>query len=274
MVASYAVASSKLRPVPPLRTRRTARRRHRILVSAATLTTRDPKFHATLTAMLPVKVSPWSITGRLGALKSDELGIVCSAKTGIAIGCIVLLERDDDRIVVVKKAYRPGYAFAGLWSLPGGVVRVQEPLSPVDSNHLAPLAEASLITRARAECGWSGKSGDLVIADLLMPRVSSYETSRGVAHTLVLPFRSNASSDFRPHSVENKSVEDARWMSIADLNGHLTPANCLILASALKHKFSAAEQASWQPRVEIAERLCTGWAAEVGWRDEAPPWSF
>lgn len=223
--------------------------------------------------MLPIGASPWSVAHRLGSLKSDELGIVCSAKTGMAVGCVVLLERDR-RIAVVKKAYRPGYAFAGLWSLPGGVVRVEEPFTAVEPDQLAALANASLLKRARAECGWSGENDDLLIAGSLIPRVSSYETSKGIAHTLVLPFWATATADFTPRSVEHKSVEDARWMSIADLDGRLTPASCLIVASALDRHFSAAEQASWRSHVEIAERQCGRWAAEVGWHDEVPPWSF
>lgn len=156
------------------------------------------------------------------------------------MGSVLMVERSDERILVVKKAAREEYEFSGLWVMPGGLLRTNELLPAIDAAMLASLAASSLDERARLESGWPGSSDDFEAVLSVQPRVTSYISKGTRRYTLVLPFRATRPFTFEP-AASDPSVVDAAWMSRDDIVGQLAPAR------AFRHAYA-------HRRLHVAQR--------------------
>lgn len=180
----------------------------------------------------------------------------------------VLFATGSDGFAAIRKAPVPGerYQFARLWALPGGMGRSDR--GPAGA---AEELQASLRLRARREAGID-LAQDRALRELpLGPVVTSYHAKRKRRFVLILPyFTEREDADLM---ASDRSVDEARWISVPPQWETFAPANRVILAHLLWP--SLDHDARAQSRKPVAEALkrCALWARRVGIDPVPPPWA-
>ncbi|MEE9169192.1 MAG: NUDIX hydrolase [bacterium] len=112
----------------------------------------------------------------------------------LAVSAVV--QNQDKEILIVRRAVEPGI---GLWSLPGGVVKLGESV------------EQALRREIREECGIEVKIGELLG---VFDRIFRDKAGKVKYHYIILDYRCySENKDVRPGS----DADDYHWLNESDL---------------------------------------------------------
>lgn len=165
---------------------------------------------------------------------------------------------ETESFLLVRKARKEGYEYSDLWAFPGGMFRGSEP----EVSDLERSIRVALVDRVREETGVEFGEGTLAMSSY--PLVTSY-TAKGIKrHTLVLPFRTDASlcSRILPSPCDS-SISTATWRSPIGLWPLIAPANCLFAGRLLWPAMTEGERKVALPHLQAALRQCNVAAEEV-----------
>ncbi len=179
--------------------------------------------------------------------------------TGFFLGA-VLLARRGERVLLVRKASRPGYAFSGMWALPGGRVR--------GGGVLAEGLESTVRQRLAAEAGVVLQGGLVALPG--QPPLSRYVRDGRQHATLVLPLTGRVQGE---PVASDDSITEARFVEPTGLWRQIAPANRVILGSALWGELDGIQRAAARGPLQSAWEDCAMWAAMLRLPPPPEPWS-
>jgi len=204
----------------------------------------------------------------LGEPAPTPEGIWSVADGRVGLGVVALIASPQRELLLVRKAERPGYAFSGLWALPGGMVRTRHGDTWADA-----LWEA-LRDRVQAEAGLAvDQVRDWRWIELHPPPTTSYHARGATRHTLVLGVAGQVDGA-TPPSGDDPSISERQWMSPVGRWRDLAPANCLIVASWCWPYLDEGQRREALPAVNDARAQCSGWAVEAGVAPVGEPWQM
>jgi len=186
----------------------------------------------------------------------------------------VLYARAGASTALVQKAsvYGEAYQFAGLWALPGGMVRAE---TGYNGNHHGcfDLIRQSLVSRAALECGLQlSDMIDLGTTDRLGPIVTSYTAKERQRFTLMTVQRCRVGTAVCLSS-KDRSIASAEWHEPPLEWGQLAPGNRLALAHLLWAELSETQRTTARRAVEFALEQCADWAKTAGVVAPPSPWA-
>ena len=187
-------------------------------------------------------------------------GIVRRSDGRVAIGAVLLIENDAGEIVVVTKAPKPGYDFAGLDVLPGGLLR-SKGFGDIGQSDLLRITHQSLSARAKAEAGFLSDAPPNRI-EFDPPPTTSYTVRGAQQYVVVLPHFVKAKRDFSPATAD-RSVTMARWVDPLEVVPNFAPANCIIVCKFIWPRLGSAAREKCRPSIEKAAAECQRWAQEA-----------
>lgn len=183
------------------------------------------------------------------------------------LGCVAFIESEGHFALVRKSCdASPDYDLAGLWAMPGGMIREA-------SNIRRTMPEAvtvSLKSRIAAEAGL--KPTETFHVPPIGPIVSRYTRGRRTRSTLIVVRRLALQADV-PLTVHDPSISEARWQSVPPKWIELAPANRLALAHLLWPRMTEKERAAGYREIEEASERCSQWASAVGVIAAPVPWA-
>lgn len=198
------------------------------------------------------------------SLQPDGFGAISADDAWRAGG--VVFARAGGRFLAVRKALKEGYEFAGLWALPGGMVRGQSG----DEGFLTTSTRA-LSDRFVAETGV--QPGPMTPARILGPVTTAYSV-RGVrCYTVMTVFVSEPDDGQEPRTGDG-SVSEAAWVKILPDLSTVAPGNRLILAHLLWPELDETQRTEALPLVSAAHAECVQAALEAGVASPAAPWDL
>lgn len=163
------------------------------------------------------------------------------------------------------------YEFAGMYALPGGMVRaVTNP-----SGHNLAMDEillASLCERVQREAGLQLFGEDMPRPTNLGPLITSYRAKGQKRYTLVATYQIE-------HAIEtglevgDRSVDAAFWEAIPPVWECMAPANCLALAHLVWGLLGEEQRLIARPAIGRSLDQCCEWAAAIGAPVAVPPWA-
>lgn len=178
----------------------------------------------------------------------------------------VVFARAGGRFLAVRKAPKEEYEFAGLWALPGGMIRGQS-----DDESFLSTSTRALSDRFAAETGV--QPGPMMPAKFLGPVTTAY-TVRGVRrYTVMTVFVSEPDDAQEPRS-DDRSVSEAAWLKIFPDISTFAPGNRLILAHLLWPELDQTQRAEVRPLIMAAHAECAQAALEAGVASPAAPWDL
>lgn len=183
-------------------------------------------------------------------------------------GCVAFIEAEG-KVALVRKSTDDAtdYDLAGLWAMPGGMIRRQ---SPGATREVEKAARSSLALRVEVEAGlklpaaWNTPD--------LGPIVSRY-LRRGRTRWTLLLARTFTIQSPVPLCPIDRTISEARWARVPPTWESIAPANRLALAHILWPRLSESEKAHAREWVEKARVECSGWAREVGLPLPPSPWA-
>lgn len=186
------------------------------------------------------------------------------------LGCVIFIQ-SGQRFVSLTKAVASGgfYEFAGLRSLPGGMIRMQHGSASIVGD-IPALLTASMSVRILLETSLALHSAVTLRPTGLGPVVTSYFANGKRRHTLVVAARCELPTEVSVAS-NDRSVMDAGWSDKPDLAG-FAPANRLLLSHLLWSMYGEEEKVAAVTSIEAAVQQCSAWAAEAGLPRAVPPW--
>jgi len=191
---------------------------------------------------------------------------IWTIQDGACAGGAVMLIRRDEKIVLVKKAERPGYEFSGQLAMPGGLIRAAE------ADDFEASFRRFLFERVKLECGLEARSLRAVkVLDFGCSPVSGYTAKGKERRTLVVAVEAVAADAAVQLGSSDGSVESASWYDLPPPWQRMAPANCLIVAAALAGRLSAEERAHAKAPIDAAFAQCKRWATDVGLTAAAHP---
>ncbi|MFT5679799.1 MAG: 8-oxo-dGTP pyrophosphatase MutT (NUDIX family) [Myxococcota bacterium] len=178
-------------------------------------------------------------------------------------GCFlgaVLFARRAGQVLLVRKASQPGYAFGGMWTLPGGRIR--------GGSDLVDAIDTTIRGRVAAEAG-------VTIVGGLLPLPGSPPVSRYVLHgeqrtTLVLPLTGRIEGVPAP---SDTSITEAVFADPTGMWRKIAPANRVILGAALWDELDGIRRASARSALQEAWEECAMWASMRRVPPPPEPWS-
>jgi hypothetical protein len=186
----------------------------------------------------------------------------------------VLMLRSGHAIAAVQKAGNdPAYRFANGWSLPGGMVRLGDWTGRSQAGSAESVLSASLAARADSEAGIVlADCNDVALSGSFGPIVSSYVAKGAERFTLIAMHCANA---LKPAALKanDRSVQDARWLTPPYPWDRFTPANCILIAHATWPDLDLTQRDVARPAIEAALVLCRQWGRAMGWSILPAPWS-
>lgn len=198
------------------------------------------------------------------SFQPDRFGATSAGAAWRAGG--VVFARADSRFLAVRKSLKEGYDFAGLWALPGGMVRSQS-----DDESFLSTSRRALSDRFVAETGV--QPGPITPARILGPVTTAYWV-RGIRrYTVMTVFVSepNVAQEPRPN---DRSVSEAAWVEILPDLSTVAPGNRLILAHLLWSELDETQRAEVWPLVSAAHAECVQAASEAGVASPSAPWDL
>ena len=207
--------------------------------------------------------APW-----LRNISISEFGTVVGAGGRFGIGAVLVVERAHTReLLLVRKAYRPGFEGNGQLAFPGGMIRPSDPHASIDS-----WIQASLATRVAAEVSLDLPAcGAITPLEVVPPVVAAYTAKGKRRYTVILPFTVSLAQDFKPRS-HDSTVYDPGWRVPLHLWGEITLTNRLIAAYYLWPRLSDKERKEAKPFLLEVLNQSSRWAAEVQLPPPVAPW--
>ena len=196
----------------------------------------------------------------LANLVGDTDGIVRSADRRLAVGAVLIAENEEDEILLVTKASKPGYEFGRLDVLPGGLLRFPIP-GPISRDHVSRIALASITSRVQAEAGYLGDLSAERLSLAPVPTTSYFDRGRQ-QYVLVLPYVSSKLLRFVPNPSDS-SVIAARWSNPILGFTKLAPANRVIVAFFIWPRLDLTARAACRLAVDEAIADTSEWARQV-----------
>lgn len=170
-----------------------------------------------------------------------------------------------DRFIAVRKAPKDGYEFAGLWALPGGMVRVQDLDLPLSSS-----AATALSQRFEAETGLVPEA--LTPVKTLGPVTTAYSVDNERRHTVMMVYTGEVEG-MRDPRTKDPSISEAAWLTVMPDLATLAPGNRVILGHLLWQGLSLPQRQDAGPHIAEALIECTAAAAEAGITAPVAPWA-
>ncbi len=196
-----------------------------------------------------------------------------SIETRWRLGAVLMAECAD-AFAIVRKApvANEAYEFAGLLTLPGGMVRFRDwpdGETPFDAEK---LTRYSLHMRAKQEAGLDPSETKESLEAGLGPIVTSYFAKGQQRFTLIIVHKCQVKEMLSVAS-NDKSVDAATWVSKIDDWKRFAPANRLIVAHLRWSRLDRDEQEQARPSVETAAKECSAWAQSIGLPIVPVPWA-
>ena len=180
----------------------------------------------------------------------------------------------EDTFITVRKApvANEVYEFAGLLTLPGGMVRVRD--WPKDETPFDPekLTRYSLHTRAKVEAGLGASETKESLEAGLGPIVTSYTAKGQQRVTLIVAYRCQVKGMVSV-APNDKSVDAATWLSKIDDWERFAPGNRLIIAHLRWSRLDTDMQEQARAPVEAAAEQCSALAQTMGLPNVPVPWA-
>lgn len=196
-----------------------------------------------------------------------------SIETRWRLGAVLMAECAGG-FAVVRKApvTNEAYEFAGLMTLPGGMVRLAnwpDGETPFDAGK---LTRYSLHARAKLEAGLDPSETKESVEAELGPIVTSYLAKGQQRFTLIVVYTCEvkAMASLAPN---DHSVDEAIWVSKIDDWTRFAPANRLIVAHLRWSGLDSDEQEQARAAVESAAEECSAWARRIGLPTVPVPWA-
>ena len=185
----------------------------------------------------------------------------------------ILFARCANTFVAVRKALVEGttYEFAGMYSLPGGMVRAAAS-ADADQIPAEELVQVSLGERAHREAGLSCNRLSRLRASALGPIMTSYAANGRQRFTLVVAFEADVEVD-APLEAADSSVDDAFWAPIPPDWERMAPANRLAVAHIVWKLLDEEGRTAARCPLERALNQCSEWAEAVQVPAAAAPWA-
>ena len=210
----------------------------------------------------------------LGRCRVQADGLVATSEDSPwRLGAVAMAHKDA-AFAVVRKApvEAEAYEFEGLYSLPGGMVRIRDLPEDAMDPGIEHLALRSLASRARREAGLELASDCKMIDGELGPVVTRYTAKGRQRFTLVIA----CTTQVQGHPMlkaGDRSVDHAGWMTVPIDWPRLAPANCLIIAHSLWSGLEEDERGRAREPVQAAAALCSSWARSLALPAVPVPWS-
>lgn len=199
-------------------------------------------------------------------------GFVGHPDSAWRLGAVLFL-RCGSAVAMVQKAARdPKYEFGHAWSMPGGMVRARDWAADGNEINIPKLVTRSLAARAEAEAGVvSEHYGEAVSSMLHGPIVSSY-TVKNTRKFALITVQVAQMPECRALTVQDHSVQSARWVEPPFPWAEIAPANRVLLAHALWQSLEDREREIARLSIEDGLVKCRTWGRATGWPLLAAPW--
>jgi 8-oxo-dGTP pyrophosphatase MutT (NUDIX family) len=161
-------------------------------------------------------------------------------KRGVSLGAVLIItSQKTGRVVLVRKAPKPGYEFERLWVFPGGMLRGNG-----NSISTPRQAFAGLTARVEAECGIKFDETHIdVLSWYLAPLTTEYSVKGQRKFSAVVPFGIQLLEEVQVKPIENRSVDAAAWQKLSAVTvEQMAPANSLIAIKSTISRTGVGEE--------------------------------
>lgn len=199
-------------------------------------------------------------------------GFVGHADSAWRLGAVLFLRCGSAVAMVQKAAHDPGYEFGNAWSMPGGMVRARDWAADRNTINIPKLVTRSATARTEAEAGiLLDYHCEAVPSVLHGPIVSSY-TVKDTRKFVLITVQVAQMNECRDLTVQDHSVQNARWMEPPFPWAEIAPANRVLLAHAYWQSLEDRERETARFAIEDGLVKCRAWGRSMGWPLLAAPW--
>lgn len=199
-------------------------------------------------------------------------GFVGHANSAWRLGAVLFL-RCRSAVAMIQKAARdPRYEFGNAWSMPGGMVRARDWAADRNEINIPKLLTRSVTARVEAEAGIVLKHHCGAVPSVLHgPIVSSY-TVKDTRKFVLITAQVAQINECRDLTVQDHSVQNARWMEPPFPWAEIAPANRVLLAHTYWQNLEDRERETARLAIEDGLAKCRAWGRAMGWPLLAAPW--